>query len=208
MTRQIRFVYAVGLSLAALGAAAAPAVAPPQLPVAPSTAQLTSAPDGDLHVTLNLGVKLTGINPFATAAALVCTGAIQTHNNVASVVAATSAGTLTDQMFQTWFTSPNLLGRAWNQSIPVTLSHGGYQGTQALSFTVPARSFLEDHQHTMPNPALFVGCYLQLGDGTHTSQAMLSPGTAGEQATALNWNRIASGTNVVAVMQDVTFRPW
>ena len=209
MTRQARSLCAVGLSIAAFGAAAAPAVAPPQPPVAPSTVQLTSTPDGDLHVTLNLNVKLTGISPLATSAALACTSAIQPHNSVAAVVAAANGGTLSEQLYQAWFTASNTGPVAWNQSFPLTLSRGGYQGTQAVSFTVPARRFLDQtHQHTMPSPALFVGCSLQLSDGTHTTLANLVPGATGQQATPTNWNWIASGSNVVAVMQDVSFKPW
>lgn len=205
MTRQARSFYAAGLSIAALGAAAAPTVAPPQLPVAPATVQLTSTPDGNLHVTLNLNVKLSGISPLATSAALVCSGAVQTHNSVAAVVSAANGGALTDQLYQTWFTAP----QAWNQTFPLTLSHGSYQGAQAVSFTVPSSRFLDQtHQHTIPSPALFVGCSLQLSDGTHTKLATLAPGTAGEQATDSNFSYIASGSNVVAVMQDVTFKPW
>ena len=208
MTRQARSLYAVGLSIAALGAAAAPSAAPPQLPVAPSTVQLTSTPDGNLHVTLNLNVKLTGISPFATAA-LLCNGAVEPHNTVAAVVSAASGGSLTDQMYQTWFTGSNLAGQAWNQTFPLTLSHGSYQGTQAVSFVVPASRFLDQtHQHTISSPALFVGCSLQLSDGTHTKLATLAPGTAGQQASDANFSYIASGSNVVAVMQDVTFKPW
>ncbi|HYM28210.1 MAG TPA: hypothetical protein VET66_08670 [Steroidobacteraceae bacterium] len=208
MTRQARFLYAVGLSIAALGAAAAPAVVPPQLPVAPSTLQLTSTPDGDLHVTLNLNVKLTGISPLATSAVLACTGAVQPHNSVAAVVAAANGGTLSEQLFQAWFTASNTGPVAWNQSLPLTLSRGSYQGTQAVSFTVPARRLEDQTHHAIPSPALFVGCSLQLSDGTHTTLANLVPGATGQPATALNWNWIASGSNVVAVMQDVTFKPW
>ena len=210
MTRQARFLFAAGLSIAALGAAAAPAVAPaPQIPVAPSTVQLTQTPDGSLHVTLSLNVKLTGINPFATSAALACTGAVQSHNSVAAVVAAANGGTLTDPLFQAWFTASNTGPVAWNQSFPLPLSHGSYQGTQAASFTVPASRFLDQsHQHAIPSPALFVGCSLQLGDGTRTTLATLAPGYAGQQATDANFSYIASGSNVVAVMQDVTLKPW
>jgi len=210
MTRQARSVYALGLSIAACGAAAgaAPAVAPPQLPVAPATVQLTSTPDGDLHVTLSLNVKLTGISPLATSAALACTGLVQPHNSVAAVVAAANGGTLSEQLFQAWFTASNTGPVAWNQSLPLTLSRGSYQGTQAVSFTVPARRLEDQTHHAMPSPALFVGCSLQLSDGTRTALANLVPGATGQPATALNWNWIASGSNVVAVMQDVTFKPW
>ena len=208
MTRQARFLCAVGLSIAALGAAAAPAVAPaPQIPVAPPTVQLTPTPDGDLHVTLSLNVKLTGINPFATAA-LLCTGAVQPHNSVAAVVAAANGGTLSQQLFQSWFTASNTGPVAWNQNIPLPLSRGSYQGTQAVSFTVPARRLEDPTHHAIPSPALFVGCSLQLSDGTRTALANLVPGVTGQEATTANWNWIASGTNVVAVMQDVTFKPW
>jgi len=208
MTRQARSLCAVGLSLAAFGAAAAPAVAPPQLPVAPSTVQLTSTPDGDLHVTLNLNIKLTGISPLAASAALACTGAVQPHNSVATVVAAANGGTLSQQLYQAWFTASNTGPVAWNQSFPLALSHGSYQGTQAVSFTVPARRLEDQTHHAMPSPALFVGCSLQLSDGTHSTLATLAPGTAGQPATDSNWSYIASGSNVVAVMQDVTFKPW
>src|SRR5262244_1276412 len=125
MRRLTRSLCAVGVSIAALGAAAPPP-AVPQLPVTPSTVQVTSSPDGDLHVALNLNIKLTGISPFATSGSLICSSAVQSHNSVATVVAAANGGTLSDQTYLMWFNPSNLAGQAWNKTFPLTFSRGTY----------------------------------------------------------------------------------
>ena len=229
MTRNLRFLGSGILGLASLAASAGPpGTVPPTAPASATTAtlplgtqptvaapsgatamvpQLTAPADGNLHVSVSVNVNLSGLSPFATAAALACTALINEDGLVTSWASQVNANTgiIVSEIFDTTSVIRN---RVWNQTFNLPLRGGLYRGVQTAAFAVSsgALGFQSNGFQAFHKPALLFGCYLQVGNGSTMSAARLH--TSGpELATTVNFDDISEGSTMFAVTQDITLKP-
>jgi len=217
MLRQSELLSATVLLVAACFAnAAAPPTSTPITKLLGSpggTVQKSPVPsaDGNFHVTINVQVNLTKLNPLATKAALVCHGIVddvQAMNSKAQSIAQSTYSSCTgtaasasnsvcpaafDALLQAYPNAPV-------QTAPITISNGGYQGTQAVNFT-----FSPAQLTSYPAP-VFVGmCRLQIGNDSGMLPAVLDTAGDIQMPSATNMHLVMNGQVNVVVFGGVQF---
>jgi hypothetical protein len=208
MSRQLNSLASTGLLLAACCASAA---APPTGSTVPAAGAIQKTPvpasDGNLHVTINIQVNLTKLNPLATRAALVCHGTVddgQAFTSKANSIATSTGGSSSANSASaaTFDALLHAYPNAQLQTNPITLVNGSYQGLQTVSFT-----FLPSQFAGQPDP-VFVGmCQLQLGDGSGMIPAAMDTAGDIQMPSSSNLQLVMNGQINLIVYQEVKFAP-
>jgi hypothetical protein len=165
MSRRACILAALVVPMAAYVAHAAQLpMAPPSLPVPKlsKTPVPATAPDGSLHVTVNVALNFTKLNPLATTAGLSCSALVDDLSDVqARLMRTPLPSNLPAGVPASWATFTTAFQDIEHSDwVQVTLAGGTYQGTVAVNF------LFSPAELSGKSAPYFIGhCWLLLGSG-------------------------------------------
>jgi hypothetical protein len=192
-------------------AAGARSIVPPSLPASTTTGQAAS-PDGKAHVTMNVSLNLTKLNPLATRAQIICYGAVDDWQAMSTKISNVSSQAPTATIPagapsnyvppELFFPLSIIYPNAQMQVVPFALTNGSYQGTQAVNFT-----FTPDQLVGLPLPAFMGLCELQIGDSSAWSQAVMDTSGNVQLPSLTNLAFVMTGQVALIAFAQVQFAP-
>lgn len=220
MVTRLKILGAIALLSAGYGAnGAAPPIAggrnivPPSLPASTTSGQSgsTASPDGKAHVTLQVSLNLTKLNPLATRGEIICFGAVDDWqamatkvSNVTSTVPSTTypaAAPANYVPIELVYPLSQLFPSVQMQSATFALNSGSYTGTQSVNF-----AFTPDQLVGMSLPAFMGVCALELGDNVMHQATMDTSGSV-VVPTSQNVAFVMTGQAALIVFAQVQFVP-